>query len=134
MDQMIELAGEAETLGEDIVAMELHRLELDKGRQQAREGWRALQKRQQKPHESERVWCMSDTGLFIKKPANEIQGSLEEEQKRLSTLIDENLSETKEKMARLAWLENNDELKKWSATFNLKPLSRKEASFSPTDT
>eukprot|EP01060_Flectonema_neradi_P008635 TRINITY_DN16165_c0_g1_i1.p1 TRINITY_DN16165_c0_g1~~TRINITY_DN16165_c0_g1_i1.p1 ORF type:complete len:134 (+),score=37.50 TRINITY_DN16165_c0_g1_i1:64-465(+) len=132
MDQMMELAGEAETLGEDIVAMELHRVELDKGRQQAREGWRALQKLERSGKDGP-IWCMSDTGLFIKKPSAEVQKSLEEEQKRLAGLIDENLADTKQKMARLAWLENNEDLKKWSATFNLKPLSRKEASFSPTD-
>eukprot|EP01059_Diplonema_ambulator_P013112 TRINITY_DN23635_c0_g1_i1.p1 TRINITY_DN23635_c0_g1~~TRINITY_DN23635_c0_g1_i1.p1 ORF type:complete len:150 (+),score=35.40 TRINITY_DN23635_c0_g1_i1:68-451(+) len=123
---MWELAGEAETLGEDIVALQDHLVALDKERQDSRVGWRSLSK---KPAGDS--WVLTEVGLFVKKRNRTVIEDLKKNQERLDVAVEESREEVKDKMRRLAELEHNTELKKWAESFNLRPLSAKEAVFNP---
>ena len=124
-------AGAMETLGEDIMALEAHRVELDKGRQGARQAWRALQK--EAPQQAARgSWVLTDVGMFVKTPNTAAAADLKAEQERIAGLLEENRVETKAKLRQLAALEGNSELMKEAAVFeSLKPMARGEACFNP---
>ncbi|KAJ9462994.1 hypothetical protein DIPPA_22517 [Diplonema papillatum] len=125
-EQGWQIAGEVETLGEDILALEAHRVELDKARQNARRAHNDVRRKG-----AGKTFMLTDVGIFVATKNPDVLEGLKAEQDRMSRLLDENTAETKQKMARLAELEDNSEMKKWAASFNIVPMSREEASFDP---
>ena len=126
---MWEKAGALETLGEDIMALEAHQLELDKGRQSTRLAKRELSKQSG----GGQVWAMSDVGIFVGTSVAESLANLTAEQQRIEALITKNRGEIKEKTIQLATLENNEELLKRALEHNLKPMDKDEANFDPNN-
>eukprot|EP01061_Rhynchopus_euleeides_P015523 TRINITY_DN26479_c0_g1_i1.p1 TRINITY_DN26479_c0_g1~~TRINITY_DN26479_c0_g1_i1.p1 ORF type:complete len:131 (+),score=45.20 TRINITY_DN26479_c0_g1_i1:60-452(+) len=127
--QVMAAAGELETLGEDIMALEAHRVELDKGRQSTRMAHRELSKKSAAGD----TWMMTDVGLFVSMPNAAAKKDLAQEQERIDRLIYENQEDVKEKTLKLAHLENNDNLLHMAAQYQLKGMSSKEASFNPNE-